>query len=1013
MRVQGAPSPPRQSDKPSTSKISRKKKFPWLPAAAGTAAGVLLLALVISWSGSNDPPVSDPAAPDSPTADISSPDSPAPSPSADVASAQNDPISPTQEEATKSPPGDSATDTVASTSEIKPSGAKSQPPAFDATPGRTAAEAQAAQQQWADYLGYKVIETNSIGMQMVMIPPGEFLMGSPDSDPDGKPEEKPQMEVTLTQPFFIGATEVTQPQWEAIMNSRPWDGQAGVRTGPNYPASTMTWEEAEQFCEKLTAAERNISGPTANWEYRLLTEAQWEYCCRSGTTTPFTSGTAATIGPYAWTYGGPGSATYAREVGTKKPNAWGLFDMHGNVAEWCRNWYYPYTDSPTVDPEGPATGTERIQRGQHFGSYAIASRSAFRSRPKDSRNIGRGLRVGAFLSKEVLANAASQQAQPVANSAGNVKSRVVTTPDGEMPPPFVATTARTAAEAQAAQQQWADYLGRNVVEQDCIHMELALIPPGAFLMGAPDHERYARDDEKPLRKVTLTRPFYVGKTEVTQEQWEMVMGTRPWSVSSGTRKGAKYPASYVTWHDVQAFCEKLTEVDRVSDSPTSGWQFRLLTEAEWEYACRAGTQTATNFDPEKSPFHDNMWWGGYGRGNTTFAREVGQKIPNAFGLHDMHGNVHEWCSDWYVDSYLGLPSLDPTGPAAGTEKVFRGGSWGANPDTLRSAVRLKGVPEESGASGLGFRVAAFPAVPEIAITEESARHVPKPVAERGRKPDTFKVKGGRTKEEAQAAQTEWADYLGYKVLETNSIGMQFSLIPPGTFTMGSPDTDPQAQPDEKPQIEITLTKPYFVATTEVTQLQWETVMGTRPWTGKKFVREGGRYAATYINWDDAQQFCQKLTELDGRSDYETAGWKYQLPTEAEWEYACRAGTTSIFAFDENDGTIRDYAVFGAYGPGTVPSDRYARPVAAKLPNAWGLYDMHGNLWEWCRNWYTPSYAGWQRTDPTGPATGNERVGRSGSWGSNPDTLRSAVRSRRPLNEPGNQGFGIRVVVFPE
>jgi uncharacterized protein (TIGR02996 family) len=213
-----------------------------------------------------------------------------------------------------------------------------------------------------------------------------------------------------------------------------------------------------------------------------------------------------------------------------------------------------------------------------------------------------------------------------------------------------------------------------------VEMAFAWIPPGSFLMGSPESEE-GRDDDESQHRVTLTRGFWLGVVPVTQPQWRAVMGENP----SGFR-GKDRPVDRVTWEDCQEFCRRLGE--RV------GQPFRLPTEAEWEYACRAGTtssffigQTITtklaNFD-----YAYGKTVRGYLREKTT---PVGTFPLNAWGLFDMHGNASEWCQDWYAD-YTPKAGQDPTGPARGMERVLRGGSWSSSPQNCRAASRFQYTP---------------------------------------------------------------------------------------------------------------------------------------------------------------------------------------------------------------------------------------------------------------------------------------------------------------------------------
>ncbi len=220
-----------------------------------------------------------------------------------------------------------------------------------------------------------------------------------------------------------------------------------------------------------------------------------------------------------------------------------------------------------------------------------------------------------------------------------------------------------------------------------IGMELVYIPPGRFMMGSPETESGRFSDEGPRRSVTISRGFWMGRYPVTQAQYLAVTGGNPSRFKGGDR-----PVESVSWNDAAEFLEKLSEGEERN--------YRLPTEAEWEYAARAGTTTAYYFGDDAGRLGDYAWHSGSSR-----THPVGQKTPNAWGLYDMHGNVCEWCSDWYQDSYRGLPETDPTGPNTGTSRVLRGGSWLNDPGGCRSASRVRGAPGSRLSGGsLGFRL---------------------------------------------------------------------------------------------------------------------------------------------------------------------------------------------------------------------------------------------------------------------------------------------------------------------
>jgi formylglycine-generating enzyme required for sulfatase activity len=227
--------------------------------------------------------------------------------------------------------------------------------------------------------------------------------------------------------------------------------------------------------------------------------------------------------------------------------------------------------------------------------------------------------------------------------------------------------------------------------RNSIGMELKLIPAGTFLMGSANGD----SDEQPVHEVTISRPYYLGVTEVTNGQWQAVMGDVP-----SKWKNADLPVESVIWDDAVAFCKALSALPAERQA---GRVYRLPTEAEWEYACRAGTSTKYSFGDDESLLGDFAWYSGNSGRQT---HPVGQRRPNAWGLYDMHGNVWEWCSDWYGD-YTAGAVRDPVGPASGSYRVLRGGSWYSAAWYCRSADRGRPFPSIR-CSNDGFRLALSP-----------------------------------------------------------------------------------------------------------------------------------------------------------------------------------------------------------------------------------------------------------------------------------------------------------------
>jgi len=216
-----------------------------------------------------------------------------------------------------------------------------------------------------------------------------------------------------------------------------------------------------------------------------------------------------------------------------------------------------------------------------------------------------------------------------------------------------------------------------------VKMELVLIRPGSFQMGDPS----GADDAKPVHKVTITQPFYLGKYKVTQQQWQAVMGSNP-----SYFKGPGNPVDSVGWEDCKLFLKKLGEKCGGSE------KFNLPTEAQWEYACRAGSTTKYCYGDEEARLAEYAWFNDNSAGRT---HPAGEKKPSAWGLYDVHGSLFDWCADWYGgDYYKSSPASDPTGPASGTLHADRGGSWRSLASGCRSGFRNNNSPRPDYLIGL-------------------------------------------------------------------------------------------------------------------------------------------------------------------------------------------------------------------------------------------------------------------------------------------------------------------------
>ncbi len=482
-------------------------------------------------------------------------------------------------------------------------------------------------------------------------------------------------------------------------------------------------------------------------------------------------------------------------------------------------------------------------------------------------------------------------------------------------------------------------------------MTFVPIAAGVFLMGSPTDEEDRMVTEN-QHAVTLTQDYYLQMTEVTQEQWQAVMGTNP----SFFKAGANYPVDYVSWTDVQKFIQRLNQRGEGT--------YRLPTEAEWEYAARAGTTTVWFCGSNESCLEQVAWY--YGNSATT--HPVGQKKPNAWGLYDMHGNVSEWVQDWF-GVYPETDTKDPQGNQIGFSRVHRGGGWDSQPWQARSAKRDIDIPSIQNFA-IGFRLVFQPlqtakpvpgatpsALPTTMVTP-SPTSTPTPIPTIA--PSVIPT----------ATPLSTPTPPGGAI--TNSLGMTFVPIAAGTFQMGSPTSEPNRRSWDETQHTVTLTQGYYMQITEVTQGQWQAVMGSNP----SFFKNGVHYPVEQVNWDDIQTFIQLLNQRGEGS--------YRLPTEAEWEYAARAGTNTTWSCGNSENCLAQVAWYN------LNSSKQTHPVGQKQANAWGLYDMHGNVWEWVHDWYG-EYSIEAISNPQGPLTGAYHIHRGGSWEHYAHDARSAIR----------------------
>jgi len=527
-------------------------------------------------------------------------------------------------------------------------------------------------------------------------------------------------------------------------------------------------------------------------------------------------------------------------------------------------------------------------------------------------------------------------------------------------------------------EPWVAELGSGVI------MELMPVAAGRFDMGANDSD--AADREKPVHRVILTRPFWIGKCEVTQKQYEQVMENNP-----SRFEGADNPVENVSWNDAIEFCKKLTDKEHASGRLPASYKYTLPTEAQWEFAARGGNNSkgykySGSDDLDRVGWYyensgdkrldDSSWSTDKLSSNNCETHAVGQKSPNELGLYDMSGNVWEWCSDWYdLDYYDSGAMTNPTGASSGSFRGGRGGSWYSYARYCRSADRV-GLTPASLDGNLGFRLCL-----QTKNDIDTESNIIKTAVSNGSVAINSKL------DKMLQDSKQWIAHLG------NEVTMELLPVGAGSFDMGSNDSD--ADSDEKPVHRVTLTKPFWIGKYEVTQKQYEQIMGSNPSSFK-----GADNPVEKVSWNDAMEFCKKLTEKEHDSGRLPLDYKYTLPTEAQWEFAARGGNESRgYKYSGSD----DLEKVGWHRDN---SDKKPHSVGQKSPNELGLYDMSGNVYEWCSDWYDSDYYdGGSMTDPTGTSSGSFRVGRGGCWHYIARYCCSALRHwHTPTSKYGDLGF---------
>ena len=828
---------------------------------------------------------------------------------------------------------------------------------------------------------------------MVLIPAGSFIMGNTIGDADISNAAPVSANISA---FYMDANLVTWAQWKGVYSYATNHGYTFVNPGAGkgdlHPVQTVDWYDVVKWCNArserdgkppvyytdpgLTVVYRSGEvAPYANWSakgYRLPTEAEWEKAARGGLvgqrfpwgnlisqTNANYDGATATyaydLGPNGYnpigSIGGTSPAT--SPVGSFAPNGYGLYDMAGNLWQWCWDRYgTPYAGGP--DPRGVSTGSDRVLRGGGWMNVALASRTAYRL-------------IGCPGCRD--------------SDAGF----------------------------------------RCILPADPSTNGMVLIPGGAFTMGNTVGDSDIKNADPVQVHISA---LYMDTTVVTVSQWQEVLAYATNHgyvfVTSYSGRGASYPVDRVGWTDVVKWCNArseraglvpvyysdpgLTQVyRRDGPGPFANWSvkgYRLPTEAEWEKAARGGlerkrfpwgdtiSQSDASYYGSTASFGYDLGPNGYNPvgylgGASPGISPVGSFTPNGYGLYDMAGNIWQWCWDWFGMPYTG--GVDPRGPAEGFYRVLRGGSWSYFASNCR----------------VGCRFSYDPIVNNI-------------------------------------------DYGFRTVLSPDPTTNGMVLVPGGNFIMGNSIGD--ADIVDATPVTANLSAFYMDANL-VTWAQWQSVYRYATNHGYMFASagagKGSMHPAQMVDWYDSVKWSNARSEQAGLVPvyYADAGltvvyrngevtpyanWSakgYRLPTEAEWEKAARGGlvgqrfpwgdtiSQSKANYYSTPGFSYDLGPSGYHPLGNYPTTTTGTsPVGSFASNGYSLYDMAGNVWQWCWDWYGTPYAG--GIDPRGASTGSRRVLRGGCWYREARASRTAVRGEYDPTYRFDNGYGFRTVLSP-
>ena len=848
----------------------------------------------------------------------------------------------------------------------------------------------------------KIKLSEDVEMAFVLIPAGEFFIGSTqerinqlikeerDSGKHGIIRSQgAQRRIRISRPFYMSRYETTRRQWYAVMDDQDSETRAAAGDMDN-PVNNISWQDVtskDGFLDKLNVLPKEKSFPFM--QFRLPTEAEWEYSCRAGASDDFGGdGILDNMGWYKDNSGGQ-----VNPVGMKTPNAFGLFDMHGNVAELCVDIvaHMSYrTGGEWIDPIARGKVGSVVVRGGAWDSIASNCRSAWRIPMSSNRgveNVGFRIAMSIFTPETP---AAEYKISPGVDP--NSQVRTTYTFDGLTYIGTPSSIDRLVHAMNLLYRNQGNYDHSLFWRETIKH--LALAPASAKVPGELEIQA---GDHIVQRMKELEGVFYPGPTRVLQEQLWL-----------------KQQAADYNRDDMVAYLESILPYWEGN----SGRNKVLLTLAglhsdnldkSMEYYRRVATDRG-------APSADR--WGMDIQG----AWKAMAKIYEERGEY---GKAIEAVSNWHVS--------EPCGTGAGGSKVSR---WiwmlGLRVKNGESIDELKEYAWQSLRTGEVASIWHPKGVADCLIElyennydtllADANKMLAMLEAEENEEEPTqwrreevmgvlnhislrMRLAGPEwrmTAEEARDRQKKQADSFPLPIEKTVMFGevpLVLMFIPAGEFLIGSPPDENGRIPPDEDQDRVRISRPFYLGKYEVTQLQWQTVMGGS--TGQFNDRpDRAMRPVDSVSWNQiVDQFLPKIQK------YAPSGMRFDLPTEAQWEYACRAGSDTPFHYGETPN--RDFANIG--GIDKNDNDRLdTMPVGSFPANAWGLHDMHGNVKEWCKDAFSHHFYRSHKAVAVDPVNkdGDARVIR-GIWYPAP-LSRSAFRSRSTPNH-GSAGFRLALV----